>query len=92
MNKDAAETIALQALAWIAADDDILPVFMGASGISVDDMKMRTQDPEFLASILDFLLMDDTWIVGFCDSRGLAYDRVLQARRGLPGGQEINWT
>ncbi|HBM40140.1 MAG TPA: DUF3572 domain-containing protein, partial [Sulfitobacter sp.] len=32
MKQDAAETVALQALAWLAANEDLMPTFMGSTG------------------------------------------------------------
>lgn len=87
-----AEYVALSALGWIAAQEDLLPVFMGATGAGMDDLRQRATEPEFLASVLDFLLMDDAWIVGFCDAAGLACDEPATARQSLPGGAQVNWT
>lgn len=92
MKQENAETIGLRALAWLAANDEIFPVFMGSSGASLDDVKAGAADPAFLAAILDFLTMDDAWITQFCDDAGLPYDAPLQARRALPGGHEVSWT
>lgn len=92
MKREAAETVALRALAWLAANDDLLPVFLGASGASLADLKAAADQPEVLASILDFLCMDDAWVVGFCDAAGLPYDAPARARQLLPGGAQPNWT
>lgn len=87
-----AETVAAQALAWIAGSDDLMGVFMGATGLSVTDVQTRAGEPEFLASVLDFLMMDDAWVVGFCDAHSHGYDMPMLARQGLPGGDLPNWT
>ncbi|WP_372674548.1 DUF3572 domain-containing protein [Aquicoccus sp.] len=92
MSQDSAETVALQALAWIAANDELLPVFLGSTGTAADELRERVKDADFLASVLDFLLMDDAWIIDFCDSAGLSYDRPKQARAALPGGAQVSWT
>lgn len=92
LNSEAAETIALQALGWIAGNDELLPVFLGASGASIDDLKTRAQDPEFLGALLDFLTMDDAWVMAFCDAAGLTYETPLAARQALPGGAQTHWT
>lgn len=92
MTQDSAETIGLQALGWLAGNDELLPVFLGATGASESDLRENATDPEFLGSVLDFLLMDDAWIVECCDAAGLPYDRIMQARAALPGGQQVNWT
>ncbi|WP_264212862.1 DUF3572 domain-containing protein [Leisingera thetidis] len=89
---DGAETLALKALAWLAGNDELLPVFLGATGASEADLRARAAEPEFLGSVLDFLTMDDNWVMQFCDCEGLAYDMPLQARMSLPGGAQVNWT
>ena len=92
MQQEYAETIALQALAWLAAQDDLLPVFLGASGVSGEAIKARAAEPEFLISVLDFLAMDDAWVTAVCDAIGQPYDALLQARQALPGGAVVHWT
>jgi hypothetical protein len=92
MQQDSAETIALQALGWLAANEELLPVFLGATGASEADLRARATEPEFLGSVLDFLMMDDAWVVAFCEGQGLPFDRPMMARAALPGGSQVNWT
>lgn len=89
---DAAETLALDALAWLAGNEDLLPVFMGATGAGAEDLRSRAGEPEFLGSVLDFLMMDDAWVIAFCEARGLPFDTPMRARAALPGGGEVHWT
>jgi hypothetical protein len=90
--QETAETVALRALSWLAGNDDLLPGFIGASGITPDELRERASEAEFLASVLDFILMDDAWVAGFCETEKLPYDALLAARRALPGGQQVHWT
>lgn len=90
--QESAETLALRALAWLAANDDLFPTFLGSTGAAMSDLAENAGRPEFLASVLDFILMDDAWVVAMCDSLGLPYDAVLVARAGLPGGETVHWT
>ena len=92
LSPEAAETFALRVLAWLVADDQLLPVFLGSTGASEGDLRNLAQDPAFLGSVVDFLLMDDAWVVSFCDAAGEAYERPMQARAALPGGAEVHWT
>ena len=87
-----AETLALQALGWMAAQDGLLQVFLGASGLSERDLRTQANDPDLLAAVLDFLLMDDGWITGFCDDVRRPYPDVAAARAALPGGAHVHWT
>ena len=92
ISADAAETLALKALGWLAASDELMPVFLGSTGASLDDLRSRAGDAAFLGSVLDFLVMDDAWVIAFCDAEGIPYDRLMQARAALPGGQQVHWT
>jgi hypothetical protein len=90
--QESAELVAIQALGWLAANDDLMPVFLNASGADVADLRKQARDPAFLAAVLDFLLMDDAWVVGFCEHAQLKYDAPMRARAALPGGEQVNWT
>lgn len=92
MSQETADTVALQALAWLAGNDELLPVFLGATGASVDDLRARVTEPEFLLSVLEFLMMDDAWVIAFCDDNSISYDIPMQARYALPGGAPTHWT
>ncbi len=92
MSPETAQTIALQALAWLVGQEDICSAFLGASGSSVDDLRGRATDPIFQASLLEFLTMDDNWVMAFCDSIGLGYEDPLRARYALPGAEQVHWT
>lgn len=53
MDKEKAETIALQALSFIVRDDDLLERFLSNSGLTPDELKERVREPDFLGGILD---------------------------------------
>lgn len=92
MTPEQAEKVALEALAHIVANEELCPVFMGATGVSVQDLRERASDPVFLGAVLAFLTMDDAWVVSFCDGAGYPYETPLQAQHALPGGEQVNWT
>ena len=92
MTPDAAEAEALRVLAWIAGNDEILPVFLGSTGVGVDDLRARAAEPEFLASVMDFLLMDDAWVLEAAEASTLPPERMAEIRAALPGGDLPNWT
>ena len=92
MQPEAAQTLALQALGWIAADDEVFPVFLTATGANLGELRSRAADAEFLGAVLDFLLQDDQWVIAFCDAAGHAYTAPQAARAALPGGAVVNWT
>ncbi|MDB4122524.1 DUF3572 domain-containing protein [Octadecabacter sp.] len=92
MKPERAEQIAILALTWLASKDEILPVFIGASGASADDLIGQAENPAFLGSVLEFVTMDDAWVVEFCDQNQLKYEEPLRARYSLPGAEAVHWT
>jgi hypothetical protein len=92
MQREAAETVGVQALGWLAGNDELLPVFLGSTGASLDDLRAGAGDAAFLGSVLDFVMMDDAWVVAFCDSVSLPYTTPMLARAALPGGAVTHWT
>lgn len=81
----------MQALAWIAGREDLLPAYLGASGVDPATLSRRAADPELLAGVLDFLLGEDAWVIGFAAVAGIRPEEVARARRALPGGEAIDW-
>lgn len=92
LSRDAAETIALQALGWLVGNDELMPVFLGATGASVEDLRAQANDAAFQASVLEFLTMEDAWVVAFCDAVGEDYMTPMMARQVLLGESGRHWT
>ncbi|WP_460274943.1 DUF3572 domain-containing protein [Celeribacter sp. ULVN23_4] len=92
MQQDAAELIGLKVLAWLASEDEIFPVFLGASGVSAEELMSRAGEVEILAAVLDFVTMDDQWVNACAEATGLDPHDPMRARQALPGGAQINWT
>ena len=87
--REQAETLALQVLAYLAADEERLYRFLLATGLTPQDMRERATDPHFLAGVLDHVLTDDAMIAAFAERHGLAPAAVMAARRRLPGLSEM---
>lgn len=85
MDREAAEALALRALAWIAADDDRLDRFLALSGTGVDEIRARAADPAFLGGVIDCLLGDERWVVAFAADAAIDPSLPAVARALLPG-------
>lgn len=92
MNQDLAETRALGVLGWIAGQHDLLPVFLGATGTGEDDLRRRAGEAEFLAAVMDFVMMDDAWVIDCATDLGWQPDEMIMIRAALPGGDLPHWT
>lgn len=91
-DREAAEALALEALNYLISKDDLLQVFLGSTGLRAADLRGRLDEPETLAAVLDFILMDDAWVAGFARAAGVRAEAVGAARAALPGGALPHWT
>ncbi|WP_375281574.1 DUF3572 domain-containing protein [Pseudooctadecabacter sp.] len=92
MSPERAEQIAVSALIWLSTNEDLLPLFLGASGAAAEDLRGLANSPAFLASVLEFITMDDAWVMAFCDAETIKYEEPLMARYALPGAEAVHWT
>ena len=92
MDKEIAETRALEVLTWVLSKGDLIQVFMGTTGASQDDMRSNTLSHKFLISILDFVLMNDSWVISCSQYLSIEPSQIQIIRLSLDGGQEVNWT
>ena len=92
MDKEIAETRALEVLTWVLSEGDLIQVFMGATGASQNDLRSNTLSHEFLISILDFVLMDDRWVISCGKFLNIDPSQIQLIRMSLDGGREVNWT
>lgn len=90
--QESAQTVALQALGWLAGQDELFDAFLGGSGADAAEVRARAADPEMLGSVLDFLLADEPALLRFCADAGLRPEVPMQARTALPGGDAPFWT
>ncbi len=87
-----AEALALGVLTWMLGDPERTGAFLGWSGADADILRTRAGEPEFLASVLDFLLLSDADVLGFCSDARRTPAEVMAARAALPGGDVPHWT
>jgi len=92
MKQDQAEALALQALAHVISDDELLGAFMYVSGVTPDALRAGLGDPSILGSVLDFILQEDARVLAFAESIGIDPRLPDMARQMLPGGQRMHWT
>ena len=92
MNREAAEALAIEALAWLAKDEAAAGAFLAAAGAAPQDLRARAAEPEFLGFVLDFLLSDEARLIAFCREAGRPFEAPMRARAALPGGDSPDWT
>jgi hypothetical protein len=81
--REVAEIVAIQALSFVAGEPERLGAFLAESGIGPETLRSAATDPQFLVSVLDFVLRDDQTVKAFADSAQLHPTNIAAARQAL---------
>ena len=81
--REVAEIVAVQALSFVAGDPERLGLFLAETGIGPETLRSAAADPQFLASVLDFVLRDDATVRAFAAASKLHPTNIAAARQAL---------
>ena len=81
--REVAEIVAVQALSFIAGDPERLGLFLAESGIGPETLRTAASDPQFLASVLDFIMRDDATVKAFAEVSQLHPTNIAAAHQAL---------
>ena len=90
VDKPAAESIAIQALSFIAEEPERLGRFLALSGIGPESIRAAAAEPGFLAGVLDHLAGDEPLLIAFAEKLGVDPVVVERARNALAGRTQQN--
>jgi hypothetical protein len=83
ISRDEAETLGLEVLGFLAADETRLAAFLRVTGLSLADIRKEAASPEFLAGVFDFLMSDDSLLLVFAGNKNLDPNVISAARLAL---------
>ena len=81
--REVAEIVAVQALGFLAGDPSRLGAFLAETGIGPETLRKSAADPQFLISVLDFILRDDATVKAFANASQLHPANIAAAREAL---------
>lgn len=81
----AAETLALQALAWALADAARARRLLDLTGLDPADLRARATDPAVLAAALAFLQAHQPDLLACADALEVTPERLIAAQQVLGG-------
>ncbi len=98
LGRESAQALALEALAWLAAEDDRLHRFLAESGLQPDALHPGTLAARLadgradlvLAGVLDHLLADEVLLFAFAAESGHDPAGPKLARRVFPGWEYLD--
>ncbi len=84
--RQVAEIVAIQALSFIAGEPERLGLFLAETGLGPETLRSAAADPQFLASVLDFVLRDDATVKAFAAASEHHPTTIAAARQALGEG------
>jgi hypothetical protein len=81
--REAAEMLAVQALTFIAEDQERMSGFLAATGLEPGQIRSAAQQEGFFAGVLEHMLADESLLVAFADSAGIDPAEIARARAAL---------
>jgi len=91
MQKEEAETIALQGVSFIFEDDDATARYCSLTGISISEVKENIGNSDFLLSILDYFINFEPDLIALASARDTTPEVIVRAWRTLGGGVGQEW-
>ena len=86
--REAAEVLAVQALTFIAEDQERMSGFLAATGLEPGQIRAAAQQEGFFAGVLEHMLGDESLLVAFADSAGIDPAEIARARAALGRGRK----
>ena len=83
--RDAAQALAVGALAFLAAEPERIGRFLAETGIGPEAIRAAAREPQFLAGVLDHLSGNETLLVAFAQHAAVEPIEIDRAREALGG-------
>jgi hypothetical protein len=90
-SRQAAEMLAIQALAFLAEEPERLGGFLAATGLGPERIRDAAREPAFLAGVLEHMLGDENLLLAFAQSAGIDPAGIARASSALgrPGERDL---
>jgi hypothetical protein len=85
LDREAAETIAAQALGFLAGEPQRFARFLALTGVELEDMRASAGSPEILAAVLAHVTSDESLLLTFAAENHIAPETIAPALVILQG-------
>jgi hypothetical protein len=79
LDLEAAETIAIAGLAFLAEDARRLGRFLAVTGVGPDELRAHARSPRMLLAVVEYLLGDESLLLVFTTGAGIAPESIIPA-------------
>jgi hypothetical protein len=91
-DRGAAESLAIQALTYLAGEPERFGRFLALSGLGPEQVRLAATEPGFLTGVLEYLSSDELLLLGFAEHVRVDPAEVARAQAALSDdrwGREI---
>jgi Protein of unknown function (DUF3572) len=81
--KEAATTLAIAALNFLAGEFERLERFLALTGLGPQSLRAAAREPSFLLGVLDHVASDEALLLAFAQENGIDPEAVGRARDAL---------
>jgi hypothetical protein len=74
-----AQGLAVQALQFLAQDEDRLNAFLTNTGLGIENLREAAGSPQFFGALLDHIIGDDALVLGLAAEANVAPENVVAA-------------
>ncbi|KEP69800.1 hypothetical protein DL1_01870 [Thioclava dalianensis] len=92
MQHDSAHILAIRSLGWLVSNETLIDGFLAHTGASQEDLRAQAGDPDFLCGVLDYLMLNDQWVLDCAADLAVAPEDLAGARTVLGRGDQRHWT
>jgi Protein of unknown function (DUF3572) len=85
INIEESETIAIQALGFLASEADRLGRFLAVTGLGPENLRAAATEPGFFAQVLSYIAQDESMLLAFAANSGITPEAVSAAHLALAG-------
>jgi Protein of unknown function (DUF3572) len=89
MTLDAAQSLAIAALAYLSNTPDLMQRFLALTGIEASQIREAAREPHFLAGVLKFFTAHEPTLMAFCEATDTPPQSIQAAVAALPGGSDF---
>ena len=83
VRREAAETLAVAALGFLASEPEHLGGFLAATGVGPDQIRQAARDRTFLSGVLDHFSSNEPLLIAFAQHAGIDPTEIERARAVL---------
>ncbi|MEX1662933.1 DUF3572 domain-containing protein [uncultured Thioclava sp.] len=92
MGQEFAHVLAIRALGWLVSQETLIDGFLAHTGATQEDLRAQAGDPDFLCGVLDYILLNDQWVLDCAADLEVVPEELPGARMVLGRGDQRHWT